>query len=46
MDEWLHTKPILTLVCSLLGVAIAFYVVIRDALRTNHHSDHGEKNTD
>lgn len=46
LDEWLHTKPILTLTCSLLGVTIAFYVIIRDVLRTNHHSDHGEKNTD
>lgn len=46
LDEWLHTKPILTLVCSLVGVAIALYIAIRDALHINHHSDHGEKNTD
>ena len=46
LDEWLHTKPILTLICSLAGVAIAFYVVIRDTLHFKQHSDHGENDTD
>jgi F0F1-type ATP synthase assembly protein I len=45
LDEWLQTKPILTLICSLAGVAIAFYVVIKDTLRQNQ-SNHGEKDTD
>ena len=45
LDEWLHTKLIFTLVCSLAGMAIAFYVVIKDALHPNQ-TDHGEKDTD
>lgn len=45
LDEWLQTKPILTLVCSLAGVAIAFYIVIKDTLHLNK-TDHGENNTD
>jgi F0F1-type ATP synthase assembly protein I len=45
LDEWLHTQPILTVVFSLAGVAVAFYVVIKDAVHLNQ-SDHGENNTD
>ncbi|MBO4654473.1 MAG: AtpZ/AtpI family protein [Bacteroidales bacterium] len=45
LDEWLHTKPVFTLVCSLAGMAVAFYIVIKDALHLNQ-TDHGEKNTD
>lgn len=45
LDEWLHTMPIFTLVCSMAGVAIAFYIVIKDAFHPNQ-TDHGEKNTD
>lgn len=46
LDEWLQTKPIFTLVCSLVGIAIAFYVVIKEAFHHKQTSDHGEKNTD
>lgn len=44
LDQWLHTTPLFTLICSLAGVAIAFYVVIKDTLHTK--TNHGEKNTD
>ena len=46
LDEWLQTKPIFTLVCSLVGIAIAFYIVIKEAFHHKQTSDHGEKNTD
>ena len=45
LDERLHTKPLFSIICSLAGLAIAFYVVIKDTLRPNQ-SDHGEKDTD
>ena len=45
LDERLHTKPLFAIICSLAGIALAFYVVIKDTLRQNR-SDHGEKNTD
>lgn len=44
LDQWLHTTPLFILICSLAGVAIAFYVVIKDTLHTK--TNHGEKNTD
>jgi len=45
LDERLHTKPVFAIICSLAGIAIAFYIVIKDTLRQNQ-SDHGKKNTD
>ncbi len=30
LDEWLELKPLFTVVCSLAGVALAMYVVIKD----------------
>ena len=35
LDVWLHTKPLLTIVLSLLSVIIAIYIVTRDLLRKN-----------
>lgn len=33
LDQWLHTKPILTVVLSLASVVLAIYFVTRDLLR-------------
>lgn len=45
LDQVLHTAPLFTIICSLAGVAVAFYIVIKDTLHT-HQNDHGEKDTD
>ncbi len=45
LDERLQTMPLFAIICSLAGLAIAFYVVIKDVLHQNK-SDHGEKDTD
>ena len=45
LDERLQTSPLFAIICSMAGIAIAFYIVIRDTLRQNQ-SDHGEKDTD
>ncbi len=45
LDERLQTMPLFAIICSLAGLAIAFYVVIKDILHQNK-SDHGEKDTD
>ena len=45
LDERLQTMPLFAIICSLAGLAIAVYVVIKDILHQNK-SDHGEKDTD
>lgn len=45
LDERLHTGPVFAIICSMAGIAIAFYVVIKETLHQNQ-SDHGEKDTD
>ena len=35
LDSWLHTRPVLTVICSLLGVFIAIYTVVKDLLKRN-----------
>ena len=45
LDERLQTTPLFAILCSLAGIALAFYVVIKDTLRQNR-TNHGEKDTD
>jgi F0F1-type ATP synthase assembly protein I len=33
LDQWLHTKPVLTVVLSLISVALSIYIVTKDLLR-------------
>ena len=33
LDRWLHTKPILTVILSIISVTLSIYVVTRDILR-------------
>lgn len=35
LDQWADTKPLFTVILSLLGVGAALYVVIRDILKRN-----------
>ena len=34
LDKWAGTEPILTVILSLLGVAAAIWLIIKEALRT------------
>ena len=45
LDERLQTKPLFAIICSLAGIALAFYIVFKDTLGQNQ-SDHGKKDTD
>lgn len=45
LDHVLQSEPICSIICSLTGIAISFYVVIKDTLHINQN-DHGEKDTD
>ena len=33
LDQWLHTRPILTVILSIVSVALSIYVVTKDLLR-------------
>ncbi len=44
LDVHFGCKPVLTLVCSFAGLFVAFYVVIKDALRSGQN-ENGKKNT-
>jgi F0F1-type ATP synthase assembly protein I len=33
LDKWLHTKPVLTVILSIISVALSIYIVTRDLLR-------------
>lgn len=44
LDEKTGSKPIFTLICSIAGLAVAFYVVIKDALRSTPNN-HDKKDT-
>jgi len=34
LDKWLHTKPIFTIVLSLISVALSMYYTIKDLSKT------------
>lgn len=43
LDKWLHLSPLFTIVCSLAGIGIALYVVLKDFIPSKkQHQD--EKN--
>ena len=33
LDRWFHTKPILTVIFSIISVALSIYIVTKDLLR-------------
>ena len=33
LDQWLHTRPILTVILSIISVALSIYFVTKDLLR-------------
>lgn len=40
LDKWLDKSPLFTLICSLLGVFIAMYLMIKDVIRSSDSKKH------
>lgn len=40
LDKWLDKSPLFTIVCSLLGVFIAMYLMIKDVIRHTDSKKH------
>ena len=40
LDKWLDKSPLFTLICSLLGVFIAMYLMIKDVIRVSDSKKH------
>ena len=40
LDKWLDKSPLFTLICSLLGVFIAVYLMIKDVIRISDSKKH------
>ncbi|MBO7490970.1 MAG: AtpZ/AtpI family protein [Bacteroidales bacterium] len=40
LDKWLDKSPLFTLICSLLGVFIAMYLMIKDVIRITDSKKH------
>jgi F0F1-type ATP synthase assembly protein I len=40
LDKWLDKSPLFTLICSLLGVFIAMYLMIKDVIRISDSKKH------
>lgn len=45
LDKWLHTSPLFTLVCTLVAIAIALYVMLKDLLPNKKNNTDESKNT-
>ena len=46
LDKILNTSPLLTIVCSLAGIALSLYLIIRSSLKQQKSKKDGQKNTD
>ncbi|MBO4489124.1 MAG: AtpZ/AtpI family protein [Bacteroidales bacterium] len=40
LDKWLDKSPLFTIICSLLGVFIAMYLMIKDVIRITDSKKH------
>lgn len=46
LDKLLNTSPLLTIICSLAGIALSLYLIIRSSLKGQKSKKNGQKNTD
>ena len=46
LDKLLNTSPLLTIICSLAGIALSLYLIIRSSLKGQKSKRNGQKNTD
>lgn len=45
LDKYWNSSPIFTLICSLAGIAIAMYLMLKDFLPSNKKNNNAKKNT-
>lgn len=46
LDKLLNISPLFTIVCSLAGIAIALYLIIRSTMKSQKKHQNEQKNTD
>ena len=46
LDKLLNTSPLFTLICSLAGIALSLYLIIRSSLKEQKNKKNGQKNPD
>lgn len=46
LDKFLNTSPLFTIVCSLAGIAISLYLIIRSSLKSQKKQKHEQKDPD
>ena len=46
LDKVLNTSPLFIIICSLGGIALSLYFVIRTSLKQQKSKKNGQKNTD
>ena len=46
LDKVLNISPLFTIICSLSGIALALYLIIRSSLKPEKKEKNGQKNTD
>lgn len=46
LDRLLQTSPAFTIVCSLAGIALSLYLIIRSSMKSQKNTKNGQKNTD
>jgi len=45
LDKTLGTSPLFTILCSLAGIALSLYLIIKSSLKPKKNHRNGEKNT-
>ena len=46
LDKLLNTSPLFTIICSLAGIALSLYLIIRYSLKEQKNKKNGQKNPD
>jgi len=46
LDKLLNTSPLFTIICSLAGIALSLYLIIRSSLKEQKNKKNGPKNPD
>ena len=46
LDKLLNTSPLFTIICSLAGIALSLYLIIRSSIKEQKNKQNGQKNPD
>lgn len=46
LDKLLHTSPLFTVICSLTGIAVSLYLIIRSTMKPRKKDNNEQENTD